>query len=98
MNIKMPEPEPTYDPKILHEFDFSAIEKLDPQLQDGFKVFHACSFPCCIIMSDEEEHMQTMTSLDLRLMLKHEANTLKEIKLELTSQDDMFFCFIHQSD
>lgn len=89
------------DASLLNSFDFSAIEEMDPSLADGHRVLYDREVPFELRIQDPSSGPQevgTLESIRVKLLLLGEDAAPQHIKVELTSENDLFFHYIHSVD
>ena len=91
---------------VLNTFDFTHIDDLDPSLQDGYKLIYDRDVPFELRIQNENEAPQEVGTLEairvkilqLVLFIQSEDKSVNSIKIEITSESDLFFHYIHQVD
>ncbi|OMJ90010.1 hypothetical protein SteCoe_7687 [Stentor coeruleus] len=86
---------------ILNSFDFSAIEDMDPSLSEGHHVSYDREVPLELRIQDSNSGPQevgTLESIKTKLLVLGEDSNPRHIKLELTSENDIFFHYINSID
>ena len=86
---------------LLNSFDFSAIEEMDPSLADGHRVLYDREVPFELRIQDPSSGPQevgTLESIRVKLLLLGEDASPQHLKLELTSENDLFFHYLHTAD
>lgn len=85
----------------LNSFDFSALEEMDPSLSDGHRVLFDREVPFELRIQEVGSGLQEAGTLEAVktkiLQLGHEGSPA-HIRLELTSENDLFFHYIHAVD
>lgn len=99
---------------VLNAFDFSAIDEMDPSLAEGHTVVFDREAPFELRIQDPNSGPQEVGTLEairvkiLQLvsnpryeqltLLQGEQNNLQNVKIELTSENDLFFHYTHIVD
>ena len=86
---------------ILNSFDFTHIDELDPSLTDGFKLIYDREVPFELRIQENNEVPQevgTLEAIRVKLLQQIESNAQTGIKIELTSESDLFFHYTHRVD
>ena len=85
----------------LNSFDFSAIEEMDPSLGEGHHVIYDREVPFELRIQDSSSGPQevgTLEAVKTKLLVLGDDSNPRHIKLELTSENDLFFHYIHSID
>jgi hypothetical protein len=88
-------------PPLLNSFDFSAIEEMDPSLADGHKVLYDREVPFELRIQDSKSGPQevgTLEAIRVKVLQLGEDSNPHHIKLELSSENDLFFHYLHAVD
>eukprot|EP01015_Nassula_variabilis_P016467 TRINITY_DN2526_c0_g1_i1.p1 TRINITY_DN2526_c0_g1~~TRINITY_DN2526_c0_g1_i1.p1 ORF type:complete len:251 (+),score=49.95 TRINITY_DN2526_c0_g1_i1:63-815(+) len=83
---------------ILNSFDFSAIDEMDPTLHDGNKLIFDRELQFHIRFQEKGLEAQELSSLEpirVRVLLLGDETNPQQIKLELSSENDLFFYYQH---
>lgn len=86
---------------LLNSFDFSAIEEMDPSLADGHHVLYDREVPFELRIQDPSSGPQevgTLESIRVKVLLLGEDTNPQHLKVELTSENDLFFHYLHATD
>lgn len=86
---------------LLNSLDFSAIEEMDPSLADGHHILYDREVPFELRIQDPSagpQEVGTLESIRVKVMLLGEDSNPQHLKLELTSENDLFFHYIHTVD
>ncbi|KMZ96971.1 hypothetical protein PVNG_06514 [Plasmodium vivax North Korean] len=81
---------------FLCQFDFSALEELDPSLADGYTACYRKEVPFEIKVEQANNVPQEIGSLEVitvKLLALGDESNAKRIKIELTCEADLFFHF-----
>lgn len=79
----------------LQTFDFSAIEALDPSLSDGSRLLFDRELPAHIRFEDSPEQNEIIENVRVRILLQGLETKPAGVRVEVTSESDLFFVFIH---
>jgi cold shock CspA family protein len=85
----------------LNSFDFSAIEEMDPSLGEGHHVTYDREVPFELRIQDAgsgPQEVGTLEAIKTKLLILGEDSNPRHIKIELTSENDLFFHYIHSID
>jgi hypothetical protein len=85
----------------LQSFDFTAIEEMDPSLADGHHVVYDREVPFELRIQDSSSGPQevgTLEAIKVKVLLLGEDSNPHHIKLELSSENDLFFHYLHAVD
>jgi len=86
---------------VLNSFDFSAIEEMDPSLAEGHHVIYEREVPFELRIQDSTRGPQevgTLESIKVKILILGEDTNPQHIKVELTSENDLFFHYVHSKD
>jgi hypothetical protein len=86
---------------LLNSIDFSAIEEMDPSLADGHRILYDREVPFELRIQDPSagpQEVGTLESIRVKVMLLGEDSSPQHLKLELTSENDLFFHYLHTVD
>lgn len=89
------------DGSLLNSFDFSAIEEMDPSLADGHRVLYDREVPFELRIQDPSSGPQevgTLESIRVKVLLLGEDTSPQHLKIELTSENDLFYHYLHTTD
>jgi hypothetical protein len=77
----------------LNATDLAALEEMDPSLIDGFKVAYDKEVPLELRLQDnaDQQDVGTLESIRTRVLIQGESNAPQVIKIEFTSEVDLFF-------
>jgi len=78
----------------LNANDLAALEEMDPSLSDGFKVAYDKEVPLELRLQDsttDQQDVGTLESIRTRVLVQGEPNAPEVIKIEFTSEADLFF-------
>jgi hypothetical protein len=83
---------------VLNAFDFSQINEMDPSMVDGHRIYYDREVPFELRIQDENSTPQevgTLEAIRAKVLVKGEGQAIDEIKVELTSENDLFFHYTH---
>ena len=86
---------------ILNSFDFSAIEEMDPSLSEGHHVTYDREVPFELRIQDigsGPQEVGTLEAIKTKVLVLGEDSNPRHVKVELTSENDLFFHYIHTLD
>ena len=86
---------------IMNSFDFSAIEEMDPSLSEGHHVTYDREVPFELRIQDAgsgPQEVGTLEAIKTKVLVLGEDSSPRHIKVELTSENDLFFHYIHSMD
>lgn len=78
--------------------DLSGIEELDPSLTEGHKVVYEREVPCELRINSggrNPEEVGSLESVKAKVLVLGEENSPENIRLELSSENDLFFYYTH---
>ena len=85
----------------MNSFDFSAIEEMDPSLSEGHHVTYDREVPFELRIQDAgsgPQEVGTLEAIKTKVLVLGEDSSPRHIKVELTSENDLFFHYIHSMD
>ena len=86
---------------LLNSFDFSAIEEMDPSLADGHRLLYDREVPFELRIQDPSSGPQevgTLESIRVKVLLLGDEANPQHLKVELTSENDLFYHYVHTTD
>ncbi|KAI4834722.1 SAS6-like protein [Plasmodium brasilianum] len=86
---------------FLCQFDFSSLEELDPSLAGGYNVCYIKEVPFEIRVEESEGRPREIGSLEIitvKILVLGEELNANRVKIELTSETDLFFHFTQTVD
>jgi hypothetical protein len=89
------------EPSLLQAFDFTAIEEMDPSLADGHRVVFDREVPFELRIQDSASGPQevgTLEAIKVKVFLLGEDSNPHHIKVELSSEHDLFYHYLHAVD
>jgi hypothetical protein len=82
----------------LHAFDFSTIDDMDPSLSGGHKAVYEREVPFELRVqqaADAPQEVGTLEAVKVKLLLLGDEASPSAIRMELTSENDLFFNYTH---
>lgn len=89
------------DSKMYTDMDFTAIEEMDPSLTGGHRVVYDRECPFELRLRDNESVAQevgTLEAIKCKILVMGEEQNPNECRIELTSENDLFFHYTHNVD
>lgn len=86
---------------LLNAFDFSAIEEMDPSVQDGHRVIYDREVPFELRAHEFAEGPAESGSLEaikVKILVLGDEHSPVSLRVECTSESDLFFYYIHNLD
>jgi hypothetical protein len=87
---------------LLSNIDFKAIDEMDPSLSDGHKVYFDKDIPLELRAQDtvdsNSQSVGTLEAIRVKILTLGEDNQLYDVRVELTSESDLFFHYTHSCD
>mmetsp|Transcript_22701 Transcript_22701/g.20180 ORF Transcript_22701/g.20180 Transcript_22701/m.20180 type:complete len:230 (+) Transcript_22701:17-706(+) len=83
---------------ILNAFDFHAIDEMDPSLADGHRVIYDREVPFELRIQDSDtgpQEVGTLEAIKVKILVLGEDSNPEQIRVELSSENDMFFHYTH---
>ena len=83
---------------LLNAFDFRAIDEMDPSLADGHRMLYEREVPFELRIQEGEggpQEVGTLEAIKVKILLLGDEGIIENIKVELTSENDMFFHYTH---
>jgi len=85
----------------LGAFDFSTIDGMDPSLSGGHRVIYEREVPFELRIQSAESIAQeagTLEAIKVKILLLGDEHTPNSVRVELTSENDLFFNYTHSLD
>ena len=85
----------------LHAFDFSTIDDMDPSLAGGHKAIYEREVPFELRVqqaADTPQEVGTLEAVKVKILVLGEDASPAAIRMELTSENDLFFNYTHTLD
>ncbi|CAD7936671.1 unnamed protein product [Amoebophrya sp. A120] len=86
---------------FLDSFDFTAIEEMDPSLTEGHRVTYDRECPFELRVQDADtgpQEVGTLEAIKCKILLLGDEQQPNHIRIELTSENDLFFHYTHSVD
>lgn len=85
---------------IMNTLDFSRIEEMDPSTADGFQVCYDRECPFEMRLQHEEggQEVGPIEAVKVKILIKGEDGETRSVRIELSSENDLFFHFAHSLD
>jgi len=80
--------------------DHTALEDLDPSISDGYRVVYDREVPieCRTRSGTEDARQGVLESIKVKMLLLESEDTPSSIRIELSSEADLFFHYMHVID
>jgi hypothetical protein len=86
---------------ILNAFDFHAIDEMDPSLADGHRIVYDREVPFELRIQDNDtgpQEVGTLEAIKVKILSLGDDQNPEQIRVELSSENDMFFHYTHNID
>ena len=86
---------------ILNAFDFNAIDEMDPSLADGHRLVYDREVPFELRIQDNDtgpQEVGTLEAIKVKILVLGDDQNPEQIRVELSSENDMFFHYTHNLD
>lgn len=86
---------------LLHSFDFSSIEEMDPSIADGFRVIYDREVPFELRVQegpDAPQQVGTLEAIKVKVLVLGDDSAPQGVRVELSSEADLFFHYMHVID
>lgn len=86
---------------ILNAFDFAAIDEMDPSLADGHRIVYDREVPFELRIQDNDtgpQEVGTLEAIKVKILVLGDYQNPEQIRVELSSENDMFFHYTHNID
>ena len=83
---------------ILNAIDFRSIDEMDPSLADGHKLIYEREVPFELRIQEGStgpQEVGTLEAIKVKVLLLGDSMSPEQIKIELSSENDMFFHYTH---
>mmetsp|Transcript_27406 Transcript_27406/g.66083 ORF Transcript_27406/g.66083 Transcript_27406/m.66083 type:complete len:241 (+) Transcript_27406:35-757(+) len=82
------------------QFDFSAIEDMDPSLSEGHRVVYdrECPFELRVQSEAGPQEVGTLEAIQCKILVLGDESNPQHVRIELTSENDLFFHYTHSLD
>ena len=87
--------------EALHSFDFSTIDDMDPSLAGGHRAIYEREVPFELRVqqaADTPQEVGTLEAVKVKILLLGDQASPAAIRVELTSENDLFFNYTHTLD
>jgi len=84
----------TMSSAMMNAYDLAGLEEMDPSLNDGFKVVYDREIPLELRLQEvahESQDAGTLENIRVRVLAQGDAPRPSAIKIEFTSESDLFF-------
>jgi hypothetical protein len=83
---------------VLGNFDFSAIEELDPSLSEGHRLAYDKEVPFELRLEDTNgpQEVASFEAIRAKILLIGDDNNPQQVRLELSCENDLFFHFTNE--
>lgn len=84
----------------LNTFDFNSISEMDPSIADGYRVIYDREVPFELRLVDDSSAQQvgTLEAVKAKVLVLGDEHSLQSIRVELSSEADLFFHYMHVID
>lgn len=89
------------DDTSIMAMDFTSIEEMDPSLADGFHIIYSREVPIEVRtqVGDEDPEQGTLESIHVKMLaLGQDNDATSALRIEFTSEVDLFFHYVHYMD
>ena len=86
---------------VLNSFDFTAIHEMDPSLAEGHRIVYDSEVPFELRIQDVgrgPQEVGTLEAIKVKLLDLGSENNPQHVKIELTSENDLFFNYAQSFD
>jgi len=85
---------------VLDSIELAAVEETDPSLAQGHKVVYdrECPFELRVQADATPQEVGTLEAVRCKILVLGEEHSPQHIRVELTSENDLFFHFTHSAD
>lgn len=82
----------------LGNFDFSAIEEMDPSLSDGHRLVYDREVPFELRLEDTNgpQEVASFEAIRAKILIIGEDNNPNQVRVELSCENDLFFHFTNE--
>eukprot|EP00193_Tetraselmis_chui_P013270 CAMPEP_0177781694 /NCGR_PEP_ID=MMETSP0491_2-20121128/18011_1 /TAXON_ID=63592 /ORGANISM="Tetraselmis chuii, Strain PLY429" /LENGTH=204 /DNA_ID=CAMNT_0019301825 /DNA_START=307 /DNA_END=921 /DNA_ORIENTATION=+ len=87
------------DSSLAQNLDFATLDDLDPSLADGFYVYYEREVPFELRSSEGSDlpsEVGALEAIRVKVLLLGDQNNPEALKVELSSESNLFFHYIHQ--
>ncbi len=88
------------DESILNTFNFCGIEELDPSLSEGHRLVYDREVPFELRLEDSNgpQEVGSLEGIRVKLLIIGEESNPNQIRIEISSESDLFFHYTHEYD
>ena len=89
------------DPSIMSTFEMGAVDEMDPSLAEGHRIIYDREVPFELRIQEAGQTPQevgTLEAIKVKVLVLGEDSSPQHIKVELTSENDLFFYYLHSID
>mmetsp|Transcript_27269 Transcript_27269/g.59620 ORF Transcript_27269/g.59620 Transcript_27269/m.59620 type:complete len:247 (+) Transcript_27269:214-954(+) len=82
-------------------FDYPALEEMDPSLVDGYQLFYEREVPFELRSAtsvDNPTEVGALEAVRVKILVKGEPGRLEALRMELSSESNLFFHYIHDME
>jgi len=86
------------DESILNTFNFCGIEELDPSLSEGHRLVYDREVPFELRLEDSNgpQEVGSLEGIRVKLLIIGEESNPNQIRIEISSESDLFFHYTHE--
>ena len=89
------------DQSLISTFDMGAVDEMDPSLAEGHRIIYDREVPFELRIQESGQAPQevgTLEAIKVKVLTLGEDSNPSHIKIELTSENDLFFYYVHAID
>jgi hypothetical protein len=88
------------DESILNTYNFCGIEELDPSLSEGHRLIYDREVPFELRLEDSNgpQEVGSLEGIRVKLLIIGEESNPNQIRIEISSESDLFFHYTHEYD
>ena len=89
------------DPSLMSTFEMGAVDEMDPSLAEGHRIIYDREVPFELRIQEAGQTPQevgTLEAIKVKVLVLGEDSSPQHIKVELTSENDLFFYYLHSID
>ena len=86
---------------LMNTLDFRTIEEMDPSVADGYGVIYDREVPFELRLQESNDGPQevgTLEAIKVKILVLGEDGNPNSLRLELSSENDLFFHYMHVID
>ena len=86
------------DESILNTYNFCGIEELDPSLSEGHRLIYDREVPFELRLEDSNgpQEVGSLEGIRVKLLIIGEESNPNQIRIEISSESDLFFHYTHE--